>query len=134
MFWLKLYLHIGMPEMSSGLKMRRIIGIVCRAISRCSRVVEFWMDVMWDGIVPRCVTISMYRVYEAVSRIAVPVRMIVNEDQLNRETTIVSSAIRLIVGGRAIFVRFARSHQVAIRGSRGWMPRVNSKMRLWVRS
>lgn len=61
----------------------------------------------------------MYRVYEAVRMIAVPVRMIVIEDQLNRAITIVSSAMRFVVGGSAILVRLARSHQVAIRGSRG---------------
>ena len=59
MFWLKLYLHTGIPEMSSGLRMRRSIGIMWRAMRRCSRVDEFWMDVMWDGSVPRCVIISM---------------------------------------------------------------------------
>lgn len=62
MFWLKLYLHMGAPEMSSGLRMRSIMGIMCRAMRRCSRVEEFWIDVMWDGRVPRCVIVSMYRV------------------------------------------------------------------------
>lgn len=62
MFGLKLYLHIGIPEMSSGLKMSRIMGIICSAIRRCSRVEEFCMEVMWDGSIPRCVVISMYRV------------------------------------------------------------------------
>lgn len=63
--------------------------------------------------------ISMYRVYEAVSRIAVPVMIRVSADQLNRAIIIVSSAMRLIVGGSAMFVRFANSHQMAIKGSRG---------------
>lgn len=53
MFWLKLYLHIGTPEMSSGFRINSPMGIVCRAMRRCSRVEEFWIDVMWDGIVPR---------------------------------------------------------------------------------
>lgn len=77
------------------------------------------MDVMWDGRAPRCVVISMCRVYEAVSRIAAPVRMSVKEDQLNRAITMVNSAMRLVVGGRAMFVRLASSHQVAMRGRRG---------------
>lgn len=110
------------------------MGIMCRAIRRCSRVEEFWIDVMWDGMVPRCVIVSMYSVYEAVSRIAAPVRMIVKEDQLNREIIIVSSAMRLVVGGSAMFVRFASSHQVVMSGRRGCMPRVSSRIRLWVRS
>lgn len=46
----------------------------------------------------------------------------------------VSSAMRLVVGGIAMFVRLARSHQVAMRGRRGWRPRVRRRMRLWVRS
>lgn len=45
--------------------------------------------------------------------------MIVSGDQLNRATTMVSSAMRLVVGGSAMFVRFASSHQVAISGRRG---------------
>lgn len=62
MFCLKLYLHMGAPEISSGLKMRRTIGIMCRAMSKCSRVEEFWIEVMWEGSMPRCVITSMYRV------------------------------------------------------------------------
>lgn len=72
--------------------------------------------------------------YEAVSRVAIPVRMIVKEDQLNRAIMMVNSAIRLVVGGRAMLVRFASSHQVAMRGKRGWRPRVRRRIRLCVRS
>lgn len=72
--------------------------------------------------------------YEAVSRIAAPVRMIVREDQLKSVITMVSSAMRFVVGGSAMFARLARSHQVAIRGSRDCRPRVSSRIRLWVRS
>lgn len=38
------------------------MGIMCRAMSRCSRVEEFWMEVMWEGSGPRWVIMSMYRV------------------------------------------------------------------------
>lgn len=55
-------------------------------------------------------------------------------DQLNSAIMIVSSAIRFVVGGRAMFVRLARSHHVAMRGSRGCRPRVKRRMRLCVRS
>ena len=89
---------------------------------------------MWDGRGPRWVVSSMNRVYDAVNRVAVPVRRIVNVDQLNRVTRMVSSAIRLVVGGRAIFVRLARSHQVDMRGSRGCSPRTSKRVRLCVRS
>lgn len=57
-----------------------------------------------------------------------------NADQLNRVTIMVSSAMRFVVGGRAMFVRLASSHQVAMSGRRGWRPRVSSRMRLCVRS
>lgn len=57
--------------------------------------------------------------YEAVNRVAMPVRMIVKEDQLNSAIMIVSSAIRFVVGGSAMFVRLASNHQMAISGRRG---------------
>lgn len=105
-----------------------------RVIRRCSRVFEFWRDEMWDGSIPRWVISSINRVYEAVSRVAIPVRMIVKADQLNNAIMMVSSAIRFVVGGSAMFVRLANSHQVAMRGRSGWRPRVNSRIRLCVRS
>lgn len=72
--------------------------------------------------------------YDAVSNVAVPVRMMVGEDQLKREIMIVSSAIRLVVGGKAMLVMLASSHHVDIRGRRGCRPRVSMRMRLCVRS
>lgn len=95
---------------------------------------EFWMDVIWVGSVPRWVISSMNKVYEAVNKVAIPVRMIVGEDQLNSAIIMVSSAIRFVVGGSAMFVRLASSHQVAISGRRGWRPRVSRRIRLCVRS
>lgn len=90
-----------------------------RVIRRCSRVFELGIDVMWAGNVPRCVVRSMKRVYEAVKSVARPVKMMVNMDQLNNVTIIVSSAIKLVVGGSAMFVILASSHHVLMRGSRG---------------
>lgn len=40
-------------------------------------------------------------------------------DQLNRVIIMVSSAMRFVVGGRAMFVKLASSHQVAMSGKRG---------------
>lgn len=68
--------------------------------------------------------------YAAVRKVAVPVRMIVGGDQLKSVIIIVNSAIRFVVGGSAMFVRLASNHQVAIRGSRGCMPRVRIRIRL----
>lgn len=55
--------------------------------------------------------------YEAVIRVPVPVIKIVQGDQLNRDTIIVSSPHRFIEGGSAILDKFVMSHQVAISGS-----------------
>lgn len=55
-------------------------------------------------------------------------------DQLNSAIMIVSSAIRFVVGGSAMLVRFASNHHVAISGSRGCNPRVSRRIRLCVRS
>lgn len=48
----------------------------------------------------------------------IPIRIIVMLDHENEDITTNSSPIRLIVGGRARFVRLANSHQAAIRGRR----------------
>lgn len=63
-----------------------------------------------------------------------PVKIIVKEDQLKRAIIIVSSAMKLMEGGRAMFVRLASNHQDAIRGRRGCKLRVMNKIRLCVRS
>lgn len=65
---------------------------------------------------------------------AIPVRIIVGEDQLKRAIIIVNSAIKLVVGGRAMLVRLARSHHRDIRGRSGCRPRVRMRIRLCVRS
>jgi len=90
--------------------------------------------VIWVGVAPRWVISNINRVYEAVNKIATPVRVIVKVDQLNSAIMIVSSAIRFVVGGRAMLVRLASSHQVAMSGRSGCNPRVRIRIRLWVRS
>ena len=72
--------------------------------------------------------------YEAVSRVAVPVKRIVGLDQLNSATMMFNSAIRFVVGGRAMLVKLASNHQVAIRGRRGCSPWARRRVRLCVRS
>jgi len=52
-----------------------------------------------------------------VISIPAPVKIRVDQDQLIREVTIISSAIRLGSGGRARLARLAKNHQVVIRGS-----------------
>lgn len=44
---------MGVPEISSGLRMRASIGAMWSIIRRCSRVFEFGAVVMWVGRVPR---------------------------------------------------------------------------------
>lgn len=63
-----------------------------------------------------------------------PSRMIDGLDQENREIVIISSPIRLIVGGRARLARLARIHQVAIKGNTVCKPRAMIIVRLWIRS
>lgn len=77
---------------------------------------------------------SIYRVYRAVMIMLSPMRVMDRFDQENVDMTTNSSPIRLIVGGRARLVRLARSHQVAVRGSRVWRPRVRIIVRLCTRS
>lgn len=60
--------------------------------------------------------------------------MIDGLDQENRETVIISSPIRLIVGGRARLAKLAMIHPVAIRGNTICSPRAIIIVRLWMRS
>lgn len=55
-------------------------------------------------------------------------------DQENMEVVIISSPIKLIVGGRARFARLAKIHHVAIRGNTICRPRAMIIVRLWMRS
>lgn len=67
-------------------------------------------------------------------KMLVPSRMIDGFDQENIETVIISSPIRLIVGGRARLARLAMIHQVAIKGNTICRPRAMIMVRLWIRS
>lgn len=67
-------------------------------------------------------------------RMLAPNRIIDGFDQENRETVIISSPIRLIVGGRARLARLAMIHHVAIRGKIACSPRAMIIVRLWMRS
>lgn len=60
----------------------------------------------------------------------VPRRIIDILDQENSEIVIISSPIRLIVGGRARLARLAMIHQVAIRGKIICSPRAIIIVRL----
>lgn len=63
-----------------------------------------------------------------------PVRISEKEDQLNKLEMIISSPIRLIVGGSAKLDKLAISHHVVISGSIICNPRVIMSVRVWVRS
>lgn len=63
-------------------------------------------------------------------RILVPNRMMDGVDQENRETVIISSPIRLIVGGRARLAKLAMIHHVAIKGNVICRPRAMIIVRL----
>lgn len=72
--------------------------------------------------------------YKAVITILIPNKVIERLDHENMETVTNSSPIRLMDGGRARFVRLARSHQAVIRGRIVCRPRARIMVRLWVRS
>jgi hypothetical protein len=76
----------------------------------------------------------MYRVYKAVMSVLVPIRRMVKLDHENEEVMIISSPIRLIVGGSARLVKLAMSHHRAINGSIVCRPRVRSMVRLCTHS
>lgn len=59
MFYVKLYLQAVQPQISSGLRIRRIRGSRCRAIRRCSRVCEGSKAIICAGSGPRCVIKNM---------------------------------------------------------------------------
>lgn len=64
----------------------------------------------------------------------VPRRIIDVFDQENSEIVIISSPIKLIVGGRARLARLAIIHHVAIKGKTICRPRAMIIVRLWIRS
>lgn len=63
-----------------------------------------------------------------------PSRMMDGFDQENKDTVIISSPTRLIVGGRARLAKLAIIHHVAIRGNTICNPRAIIIVRLWMRS
>lgn len=73
---------------------------------------------------------SMYREYSAVITMLIPIRIMDSGDQENVDMTTNSSPIRLIVGGRARFVRLANNHQAAISGRIVCSPRARIIVRL----
>lgn len=81
-----------------------------------------------------CVIRKMCREYAAVSRVAVPVRIIVVVVQFSVEVMIMISPIKLMDGGSAMFIRLVNSHHVVISGIISCSPRVRSMVRVCVRS
>lgn len=113
-----------------GFSERSRRGMICRAIRVCSRVKEGVRLLTWYVCLPYCVVISIYREYRVVITMFVPIRMMVRFDHENMDIITNSSPIRLIVGGRARFVRLASSHQVAINGRKICRPRAKIMVRL----
>lgn len=89
---------------------------------------------MWLVSLPRCVMMIMYIEYKEVIRMFVPKRIMDGLDQENRDTVIISSPIKLIVGGRARLAKLAIIHHVAIKGNTICNPRAIIIVRLWMRS
>lgn len=72
----------------------------------------------------------MYSEYRAVIMMLVPIRIMVIFDHEKEDMITSSSPTRLIVGGRARFVRLASSHQAAISGRSVCSPRAKIIVRL----
>lgn len=92
------------------------------------------MLMVFVGSLFRCVVKNMCKEYVAVNSVPAPVIIIVKFDQLNVDVIIKSSPIKLIVGGRAMFIKLASSHHVVISGKMSCRPRARSIVRLCVRS
>lgn len=63
-----------------------------------------------------------------------PNMMIVVGHQLNKEDAIISSPVKFMLGGVAMFIRLVISHQIVIIGKILWNPRVRVRIRVLVRS
>ena len=105
-------------------------GRMWRATRAFSRAKEGVILLIWCVCLLRCVVISMYIEYRAVITMLVPIKIMVKFDHEKVDITTNSSPIRLIVGGRAKFVRLASSHQVAISGRRVCTPQAKIIVRL----
>lgn len=63
-----------------------------------------------------------------------PSKMMVGGHQLNIEEMIRISPVKFMLGGVAMFIRFAVNHQAVIMGRMLWKPRVSMRTRVCVRS
>ena len=108
-------------------------GRMWRTIRAFSHVKEGVILLIRCVYIPHCVEINMYIEYRAVITMLVPIKIMVRFNHEKVDITMNSSPIRLIVGGRVKFVRFASSHQVAISGRRVCRPRARIIVWLWTR-
>lgn len=118
---------------SSGFIEISIRGAICSIIRRCSRECVGCVVVFNRGV-PVCVDRNICSEYDAVINIDSPNMMIVVGHQLNSEDAISSSPVKFMVGGVAIFIRLASSHQIVSIGRMLWNPRVRIIIRVLVRS
>lgn len=108
-------------------------GKICMVSSRCSRV---WVGLTFrfGDVFPACVDRNMCSEYVAVISIESPSMMMVVGHQLNKDVRIINSPVKLMLGGMAMFIRLAVSHQAVIIGRMLWNPRVSIRIRVCVRS
>ena len=105
------------PERTiEGLSIIRKRGIKWVAKIKCSRVRKEAKSRRPLGMGPRWVVVKVIRVYIAVIKVPAPVRIIVQWDQLKRETMTESSPIKLGRGGRAKLAKEVINHQAVAKG------------------
>lgn len=88
---------------------------------------------IWCVYLPLWVIVSKYREYKASITILIPIRIIMMFDYEMDDITTNNHLIKLIVGGRAKFVRLASNHQVAINGRNVCRSQARIIVWLWIR-
>ena len=71
---------------------------------------------IWCVYLQHCIVISIYREYKAVITMLAPIKIMVIFDHEKDDISTNNPLTRLMVGGKAKFLRLASSHQVAISG------------------
>ena len=92
-------------------------------------MVKYWYGVSY---LPLWVIVSKYREYKASITILIPIRIIMMFDYEMDDITTNNPLVKLIVGGRAKFVRLASNRLVAINGRNVCRSQARIIVQLWI--